>query len=149
MSGSSQAGAPEPDGSPQPTRAQIEELVAYLPRLYAEGFEPVLRWHGGKPDAKGVWTLPYPQYNPVVEDFYRLATRWLDYGYNPEEAAHMLATEGFVQNATFAQIKTMLTYCIRGEHFSDGHWAEMIERGHIRRLLERLAQLASEPGTGS
>ena len=41
------------------------------------------------------------------------------------------------------QIKTMLTYCVRGERFGDGHWAAMIEGGHVRRLLERLTEMRS------
>ena len=32
----------------------------------------------------------------------------------------------------------MLTYCVRGERFSEG---AMIDHGHVRRLLERLADL--------
>jgi hypothetical protein len=43
-----------------------------------------------------------------------------------------------------AEIKTMLTFCLRGERFADGHWGEMIEAGHIRRLLERLLVIRSE-----
>ena len=55
----------------------------------------------------------------------------------------MLATEGVVETADLAQIKTMLTYCVRGERFCDGHRGAMIEEGHIRRLLTRLAALRS------
>ena len=86
--------------------------------------------------------LPWPEYNPVVEEFYRLvASAWLDDGYRPEEAARMLKDEEFVKSASLSQIKTMLTYCVRGERFSDGHWAEMIENGNIRMLLERINEL--------
>jgi hypothetical protein len=49
-----------------------------------------------------------------------------------------------VRNATLDQIKTMLTYCVRGERVCDGHWCAMIEGGHVRRLLERLAELRAE-----
>ncbi|MFN8413162.1 MAG: DUF6508 domain-containing protein [Anaerolineales bacterium] len=37
----------------------------------------------------------------------------------------------------------MLTFCVRGERFSDGHWGAMIEEGYIRRLLERLIEINS------
>jgi len=37
----------------------------------------------------------------------------------------------------------MLTYCVRGERFGDGDWGAMIEDGHVRRLLERLAEIQS------
>jgi hypothetical protein len=38
----------------------------------------------------------------------------------------------------------MLTFCVRGERFSDGHWAAMIEKGYIRRVLERLNEIKAE-----
>ena len=37
-----------------------------------------------------------------------------------------------------------LAYCVRGEHFCDGHWGAMIEGGQIRRLLLRLAEIGSK-----
>lgn len=126
-----------------PTLQEIAELVAFLPKLYAEGFEPVIRWNGGEKQSDGSITMPYPEYDALVTDFYRAAAGacWLDHGYHPEEAAQMLQHEDAIKTSTLAQIKTMLTYCVRGERFCDGHWAEMIERGYIRRLLERLIVL--------
>jgi hypothetical protein len=129
-----------------PTLKDIEELTAYLPRLYAEGFSPILSWSGGEKLKDGSITLPYPNYNSVVEEFFRLVSSgdWLDYEYNPEQAHQMLRDEEAVKTASLAQIKTMLTFCVRGERFSDGHWADMIERGYIRRILERLNEIKSE-----
>lgn len=126
-----------------PTAADIQALLAYLPRLYAPGFEPVLRWHGGVKGADGVIHLPYPEYHPLVEAFYRQAAApcWLDTGYKPEEAWKLLQDEELVRTADLNRIRAMLTYCVRGERFSDGHWGEMIQAGHIRRILERLGEL--------
>jgi hypothetical protein len=56
----------------------------------------------------------------------------------------MLRDEKLVKTASLAQIKTMLTFCVRGERFSDGHWGEMIEKGYIRKLLGRLNDIKSE-----
>ena len=129
-----------------PTYQEMQELVAFLPRLYSEGFTPVNKWSGGVIGTDGFYRLPWPEYNPVVEDFYRLVASecWLDYEYRPEEAARMLSNEEFVKSASLSQIKTMLTYCLRGERFSDGHWAEMIEKGYIRNILERINQLSMD-----
>jgi hypothetical protein len=112
--------------------------------LYADGFKPVIRWQGGDQDKDGIYQLPWPEYNPVVEEFYRLVASefWMDYGYRPEEAAKMLGDDEVIKSASLAQIKTMLTFCLRGERFSDGHWAEMIENGSIRKLLERINDLS-------
>lgn len=127
-----------------PTLQDIEALTVFLPRLYARGFSPVIRWNGGK-QKDGSSILPYPTYDPLVEEFFRLAGGpWIDYEYNPEQAYQMLKDEQLVKEASLSQIKTMLTFCVRGERFSDGHWAEMIEQGHIRRLLERLNVIKRE-----
>jgi hypothetical protein len=137
------------ENSDSPTLQEIETLTVYLPRLYAEGFSPVKQWNGGK-QKDGSFTLPYPDYDPLVEEFYRAisAGGWLDYEYNPEQAYQMLRDETQVRSASLSQIKTMLTFCVRGEHFSDGHWAEMIEKGYIRRLLERLNAIAEQLKSG-
>lgn len=132
-----------------PTRQEINELTAFLPLLYAEGFSSVLSWEGGGKQRDGTYSLPYPKYNPLVEEFFGAVSRtWLDYEYDPEQAYKMLKDENFVKTASLSQIKTMLTFCVRGERFSDGHWGEMIEKGYIRRLLERLNEIKVEEQKG-
>ena len=135
--------------SSMPTLQEIDELTAYLPRLYADGFSLVLSWEGGK-QKDGTYTLPYPNYHPVVHEFFRAVSAggWLDYGYDPEQAYQMLKDEALINRASLDQIKSMLTFCVRGERFSDGHWGEMIEKGYIRRLLERLTEIAEEKRSG-
>ena len=129
-----------------PTLQEIEELTAFLPRLYSEGFSPIESWGGGQKQKDGSISLPYPNYNPIVEEFFRLVSTegWLDHEYDPEQAYQMLKVEKPIKTASLSQIKTMLTFCVRGERFSDGHWGEMIEKGYIRRLLERLNEIKSE-----
>ena len=131
--------------NPLPTVQEIEELTAFLPRLYAEGLSPIVRWDGGEKRNDGSFTVVYPSYNPVVEDFFqRIQGNWIDYEYNPEQAYGMLKDENLVRTASLQQVKSMLTFCKRGERFSDGHWAVMIEKGYIRRLLERLNEIQSK-----
>lgn len=131
--------------TPLPTVQDIEELTAFLPRLYAEGFSPILRWDGGEKLKDGSYSMHYPIYNKVVEEFFdAVRGPWIDYQYNPERAYQMLQDEQAVKTASLAEIKTMLTFCLRGERFSDGHWAAMIEKGYIRRVLERLNEIKLE-----
>jgi hypothetical protein len=132
--------------TPLPTRREIEALVAFLPRLHAPGVVPVLRWHGG-PTGDGVTIVsPFPEYHPVVAEFYWAAGApcWCDYGYEPRRAGRMLADPEAVGRATLAEVRSMLTYCVRGERFCDGHHGAMVEGGQIRRLLERLAELQDQ-----
>jgi ribA/ribD-fused uncharacterized protein len=130
----------EVNPAPCPTLQEIDTLVAFLPQLYAEGFTLIDRWGGGTKQPDGAITMPWPEYAPVVTQFFAAASQpcWCDYDYRPDEAARMLQDANGIANASLAQIKTLLTYCVRGERFCDGHWAAMIEQGHIRRLLQRL-----------
>ena len=131
--------------TPLPTLKDIEALTAFLPRLYAEGFSPIVSWGGGEKLKDGSYSMQYPNYNPLVEEFFRLvSSSWLDYEYDPEQAYRMLKDEQAVKTASLAEIKTLLTFCVRGERFSDGHWGAMIEQGYIRRVLERLNEIKSK-----
>ena len=61
-----------------PSLLQIKHLISFLPRLYAEGFSPVLSWEGGGKGKDGTYALPYPKYNPVVEEFVGFASKVAD-----------------------------------------------------------------------
>jgi hypothetical protein len=130
----------------QPTSDEIAQLVAYLPRLYATDFQPVVRWNGGTRNQDGTIQMPWPVYDPLTIEFFRLLGTdcWLDYGYDPLAASQMLKADDLVEQASLEQIKTMLTFCVRGERFADGHWEEMIARGYIHRLLTRLKELQKQ-----
>lgn len=134
---------------PQADEWDGQALVAFLPRLYAPGFQPVTRWLGGDRRPDGSYTVPYPAYEPLVEEFIGAirAGNWIDKRYSPEDAARIFATPGAVEGATLPEIRTLLTFIVRGERFSDGHWEAMIEGGNVRRGLERLAQLYSSRRT--
>jgi len=129
-----------------PTPGEINELAAFLPKLYAEGFIPVKHWEGGKQNGERIATFPWPEYEDVVLEFFQVAANewWCDYKYHPGRARQMLEDGESVKTASLPQIKTLLTYCVRGERFCDGHWAVMIERGYIRTILERLAEFGSQ-----
>ena len=126
-----------------PSAQDCAELLAFLPPLSAPGFKPVIRWAGGEKRADGTINMPWPEYADVVEDFFQAAGRevWTDRKYRSAGAGKMLENHDFVRTASLQQIKTMLTFCVRGERFCDGHWEEMIESGNICRLLERLSEL--------
>lgn len=131
--------------TPNPTQQEIKELVAFLPLLCKPGFSPVKKWHGGDTDDDGVMTMPWPDYDPIVTEFIKIAGGecWTDPEYLAKSAGKMLDDEGAVKSADLDQIKTMLTFCVRGERFCTGHWGNVIENGYVRRLLQRLAAIES------
>jgi hypothetical protein len=68
---------------PLPTDAEFDELLAFLPRLYEEGFEPVLDWGEPTESDAGALVLPAPLYHEHVIDLVDVASRdvWTDYEY--------------------------------------------------------------------
>lgn len=127
----------------QPTPREIDELVSYLPKLYAEGFKPASKWGGGTKDENGVIAMGYPVYEDLIREFFDVAAKgcWCHPDYLSMDAGEMLRDKSAMRIADIHQIKAMLTWCVRGERFCGGHWEAMIEEGHIRRLLERLVEL--------
>jgi hypothetical protein len=124
----------------------MDELLRFLPLFELPGREYVQEWAGGERTADGGITMPYPIYCDDVLEFYTLAgqTHWSDFQYDPRQAHDMLHENELIAAASLDQIRTMLTYCVRGERFMDGHWAHMLESGRIAALLRRLAALRDE-----
>lgn len=123
------------------TRAAIDTLLRFLPGFERPGrtfVKAVHQKHRGD-----LLIGPYPEYDEDVLLFFRLAGQpcWSDFDYDPREAARMLADETFIRRSSLAEVKTMLTYCVRGERFGDGHWAAMLASGKVVALLRRLQAL--------
>ena len=120
-------------------REDIDALVKFLP-LFERPGRVFAKWGETLKNADGSISLPLPEYDEDVREFFRLVARhgWIDYGYKPEEAARMLADVELIERAGVEQLKTMLTYCLRGERFCDGLWESLLEGGQIVALLRRL-----------
>ena len=85
-------------------------------------------------------TAGYPD---AVEEFIDEASHktWSDFEYDPEAAGQAIADPAFVARASLEQLRTLLTYFVRGERFCDGHWTALIADGTLDRLIQRLRQL--------
>ncbi len=121
------------------TGEDVDALLEFLPRFEQPG-RKFARWGDVEKNADGSIGLPFPTYDDDVEEFFGLLGRrgWIDYDYKPEEAGRMLADEDFIRRASLEQVKTMLTYCLRGERFCDGHRESLLTGGQIVALLRRL-----------
>ncbi|MDF1563090.1 MAG: DUF6508 domain-containing protein [Deltaproteobacteria bacterium] len=128
-----------------PDAEEIAALVAFLPVFEAEGFVPIPNWHAARNEGGEATSFPWPIYDPAVDAFFRLAGKepWCDYGYRPEVAGELLADLERVGRATLEEVRSMITFCVRGERFCDGHWGGLIEDGRLQRLLRRLAELSA------
>lgn len=122
-------------------REDVDALLESLPlferpgRTFAKWDEVVTNADGGGSRIR----LPFPSYDADMEQFFRLVgERWMDRWYEPVEARRMLADAEFVKGASIKQVKSMLTYCARGEKFCDGHREWLLKSGQIVALLRRL-----------
>lgn len=127
----------------RPTDDDIAELVSFLPLLEADDFVAIRTWHGGEKDENGVYTFAWPEYDVVVTRFFSVAAKacWSDAQYQSHDPAAKLQQPGFIENANLAELKSLLTFCVRGERFFDGHWGSVIEAGDVQRILRRLVAL--------
>lgn len=127
------------------TRIRVDELLRFLPLLSTPSKELEPKWQGlhSESDKDGSTPMPYPVYPPIVVEFFRLAAQpfWNDFEYVPEVVNKMIRNDDVIASASLPQIKTMLTFCVRGERFCDGHWAALIREGRIEAILLRLDQL--------
>lgn len=131
--------------TPLPGPQDIAALLAFLPRLASREAPPITRWASSPATADRPPSLAWPEYDRLATELRDVASRpcWTDRHYDPTTAAAMLADRAFVDRADLAQLRTMLTWCVRGERFCEGHWGTMITEGHLEALLRRLAALAS------
>lgn len=127
----------------EPTVEQFDELLGYLSVLYGGGFKPIRRWGGGDKTDKGVFIMPWPEYEEAVRRFYRAAAKqcWADHDYISKNVGEAIRDPQRVACATLEEIESMLSWCVHGERFCDGHWGRVIEEGCLRNILVRLREL--------
>lgn len=126
-------------------RRAAEKLLALLPVMEAEGYEAAPSWGGGEQD-DGTLQMPYPNYTDEIGRFIELAhaESLLDRQYVNKNIGEWFERPGYVERASFSEVKSMLTFMVRGERFCDGHIASLFEQGHVVRVLRRLRELAIE-----
>jgi hypothetical protein len=126
------------------TPGRIDELLAFLPAFERPGRTYVKAWAGGP------GCFPYPVYEDDVLAFFHVAgkPRWMDYDYKPGHARQMLEDGDAIQTRSLADIRTMLTYCVRAERFGDGAWEHLLQTGRVQAILRRLAVLRDDPALG-
>lgn len=124
---------------------QISNLIKYLPKFNKTGRKFIIKWFGGK-DENGNMYMPYPKYyKDVVEFFYEAGSEyWTDVNYLSNRTAQSIRSDAKIKNASLQELKKMITYCTRGERSCDRHSAEMLKRGIVIKILERLKFLHNE-----
>lgn len=111
----------------------------------------LVEWRGGEKLPDGAISMPWPEYPEAVHNFFYEAGKepWSDYGYDPISAGALVKNRGLIERASLEEVRTMLTWCVRGERFCDGHWAHILGDGTVFALLDRLNEILKEQGKGA
>lgn len=123
---------------------RVMDLLSFLPFFEEIKGKETVKWLGGEKTKEGAITMPFPEYPEKVSQFFRIAAQpwWTDYDYMAAGPRALL--EDKLNTADMKQIKSVLTYCARGERFCDGFWEGLIESGSLIRVLKRIRELWSE-----
>lgn len=127
--------------SQMPTQTEIDEMLSFLPKLYMEGFSPTTDDPCTR-NSDGVIEIG-PTYNKPVMEFVNAASKgcWRDSDYLAANPQEIIASKFGIESASVAELKSVITFFVRGERFCDGHWGALITDGTVRRVLNRLSQL--------
>jgi len=134
------------DNSSYPRPGQIDELLVFLPVFKAKGYDPFLRQPGLHLALHGGLQATPPEYKPEVIEFFGLIAQdcWLDHEYKPEEVSDMLNDGNSISSASLSDLRSILTWCLRGERFTEGNWGNVIMNESLWKILERLKTLRNE-----
>ena len=123
---------------------RVDALLAYLDG-FKQRSEPFATWQGGR-QADGSFRVPRPAYAPDVIAFFREVDRpyWQDPHFNARRAGNWLDHPHFINTAGYDRLCAMLTYCLRGEAQSAGHWDRMLVSGKLIAILQRVYYLRDE-----
>jgi hypothetical protein len=126
-----------------PSLDDVDKLLAFLPKLgagdlpiYAD--DPIEE----SPD-DGVLRMYSLRYSDDVQGLLNAsrAPAWRDADYGQKNAHEILADPNRIAAASLQDIKTLLTFCVRGERFCEGAWGDRVQSGEISAILKRLADI--------
>ena len=118
-----------------PSQESVAELLPYLEIFYPKG--KVID-HVKHQDQ---WTCP--TYRDDVDQFFRLVgNKWITRHGIMEKGNDLFLNKEKIRNATWNDLKSLLTYCIRMNRFSDSAFDDAISQGIIQLVLLRMKALS-------
>ena len=86
-----------------PTRMEMDELIEFLPKFSAEGFQAI-KVPGNATLRKNIITFSTPEYDPLVCEFFQAASQevWCDPDYLSSGAGDMLRNTESLKTASIA-----------------------------------------------
>lgn len=133
----------------------LADTIAALERYAArdpEAPDPWVGMGGGDvrvgENGKRMMTMPFPIYSPEVDRIwaaFRAAGYKGDPDYGTWANSRDIAaiTPAVIADMPAGDLRSFLTWCERGERFSDGYWQDLLRNGTFLAIARRLAALAN------
>ena len=127
---------------PSPSTEDVTALLRYVDLLDRPSGE-LFEWQQRETDDPNVTVFPWVDYKPVVRKFQQeLSQRGFvypfDWGEWEDEALRLHFEPGAMNQATFDDLRKLLTLHVRKDRFWTGHFAAALEEGWIIGILRRL-----------
>lgn len=124
-------------------KSKLQDYISY----FEDESQTFYSWETPAQDSPGTITLGYPTYDDKFEQFIKdtyehdlLEPNYMNYlGENVERY-----TGTQIKDADLNVTKSLLTYFVRGERFSEGTWAKAIDNRIFLHCLYRLKELLNE-----
>lgn len=118
-----------------PSRESVMELVQYLDILYPKGkaINPV--------KSQDEWSCSV--YKNEVDEFFRLVgKKWIARRGIMDKGNDLFSNKDKIRRATWDDLKSVLTYCIRMNRLSDSGFDDVISQGIVQLVLLRMKELS-------
>jgi hypothetical protein len=132
----------------------IDAILAFLPRLQSLGPASATKWPEIRRTGEREFTIERGETNPLVLEFIKAL---YDHGFVRDfnwpkwkpNAERFYEHPDLLKRATMKTCVKLLTVHARADHFTDCHFASMVQSGQIVAILERMAELlANKIGRG-
>lgn len=131
--------------TPAPAHPEFDELISCFDAVFTgEPTDFATGSAGQSVDFSNAFAGP--TYSADVQRLFTVAARepWRDPDYRSKGVERFIEHPTTISSASLADIKALLTHCVRGERFSDGYWLEVLENGQMKAIYERLKTLRSQ-----
>ncbi len=128
-------------------RESIGRLIAFIPYFENVLKEQACQWSGGEKIDENSFTMPYPVYDKVLEDFIQTFYKSNLMCYNYLDVIKLHKIDGTkemndaLDNSDIELTLAILTGYVRQERFCDGLWQSAVEDKTFLKLLRRLDAL--------
>lgn len=126
-----------------PTASQIDDILAFLPRL-EEPDQEFAKSEMGE-TSYTVWNSPLV--DSLIDSLYQNGFVLQDFDWSSWDAVRQHAEDlDWIKRTDLKTICKLLTAHVRNDRFSGGHFASMCDQGIVQAILRRLVELRHSMG---